>query len=239
MKLKTTPFLFLMSVAIALTSCTEAFKEKMKSAENYLGEMKADNVVVGTATKTQNGERMSMTTVKFSGVSSSFSDLELEQKANKFAWDFYTSLSSEYFKDETHIEVTLITDGDIEYQYTIPLEALNHVSEYMEKTEAMMLACTENDTATIDGLKDDNYMPDDQMYIIYDYTSFDDSLYSGTETEHELTGFRITQGADDPDLKLFSATYEFGNPYFKTDYTVNIDRESKKVVYIWLKTDAR
>ncbi|HTF03175.1 MAG TPA: hypothetical protein VK826_04085 [Bacteroidia bacterium] len=241
MKTKTNPIVLLLLVATAFTftSCTEAFKRKMDTAEAALPELGAKNVIVGTSTETNNGVHRSMTTLTFSGIDSKIDLLDLEQRVTKVAWDFYTSLSREDFKDETHLQVIATLSNGESQTYTFPLPDLDKVSQYQKVTDEMVQAMIDQDTAKMRELKDDDYLPDDQLGQIYAIMAYNDSVYTGKTIKTDLAGFRLANGEDDPNLELFSANYDCGTDDTQTLYTVNVDRKTKKVVYLWTKTTPR
>lgn len=231
---------FLLSVLlVALASCTEAFKKKMETANSFLDDMMATSVVVGTATEASGGKSMVMTTLKFEGASADLADGERERRANQVAYDFYSAMSKEDLKDETHLKITSATTDDLVYEYLFDLNDLANVKEFWKVTDEMFQACIDMDNAKIQSLKDDSYMPDDQMGVIYDVNAYNDSVYTGAQPAKKTLGFRLTDGADDEDLKLFSANYEYGTADNVTRYTINVDTKTKKVVYLWVKTDPR
>jgi len=237
---KTFVFSFIAILTVAgFVSCTQSFQQKMETAKSYLTEIGAEDVVVGTASESKSGTNVVMTTLKYSGMEQPEGKFEFEHKANKLAWDFYRALRAENFKGETHIQVTFVTKDEVEHSYTMAIEDLKRVADFQRIADAMVNACIEQDTATIKELKDNNYMPDEQMGVIYDVNAFNDSLYAGQQIVQEPIGFRFANGEEDKTLELFTSEYECGTPDLVTRYTVNVDRKTSKVVYLWLKTDPR
>lgn len=236
---KQTLLFFAIGLMLFATSCTEAFKHKMEVADKYLDDMQASSVVCGTATETNNGETMNMTTLKFEGCANSTEDLERERIANQVAADFYSEMKPEDVAGETHLKISAETKDNMQYEYLFELEALKNVSEYQSTADQMLEACIAQDSLAIRELKDNSMMPDDQMYQIYDVLAYNDSIYAGDNLVKEFNGFRLTNGVDDPDLELFSANYMVVGKEWNTMYTINIDRSSKKVVYVWVKTDPK
>jgi len=230
---------FIALVSVGFVACTQSFQQKLETAKSYLQEIGAEDVVVGTASESNNGSNVVMTTLKYSGMEDPIKPFEFEHKANKLAWDFYRALPAENFKGETHIQVTFVTKVEQEYTYTMAIENLKRVAEFQRIADAMVNACIEQDTATIQELKDNSYMPDDQMGIIYDVNAYNDSLYNGQKIDQDPIGFRFANGEEDKTLELFTAEYECGTAELVTRYTVNVDRKTSKVVYLWLKTDTR
>lgn len=239
MRKQTFIFIALLAAVIGTTSCTEAFKKKMEKANSFLGEMMATSVVVGTSSETANGTTQVMTTLKFEECNADLTDAERERRANNVAHAFYKSLTAEDTKGETHLKITCITTDDVTYEYTFDLAHLALVDECRKIADQMLDACIAQDTVKIRSLKDNSYMPDDQMHIIYDVNAFNDSIYAGLSPKKESLGFRLTDGDDDENLKLFSANYEYGTRDIVTYFTINVDLKTRKVVYIWLKTDDR
>jgi hypothetical protein len=84
-------------------------------------------------------------------------------------------------------------------------------------------------------LKDDDYLSEEIMWDIYDLNQENAAAFSGQTYEVKRTGFRFASGEDDPDLKMITADFAGGNKKMYTDYTVNVDCKTKKVVYIWMK----
>lgn len=234
---RTNPFLFviLALVVFGAPSCTESFSEKMESAKHYLKEIGADNVVVGTAAETKDGQSMVMTTLKYSGLDEPSKELDFEWKANKLAWDYYTSLPEKYFKGETHLMITFVTKSDAEFQYVFPLTDLYNIEQFQKVADAMVQACLDSDTAKISELKDSGYLPDDQMGSIYYAIAYNDSLYAGQKAKFNPLGFRLANGAQFENLKLYAVTYECRTDQWRTGYKVNVDRDTKKVVYLELE----
>ncbi len=241
MKKVTTPiFLFLIAViGFGGQSCTETYKKKQTVADGLIGDMGATSVSVGYSTKAEAGsETISKTTLTFKGVDFT-DDVAGEIVVNRVAQKFITGLSKEDLKDETHLEIVIDAKDKLEYTFMFRLTELAMVPEFQAITDAMIKACVEKDTVKIQELKDNEYMPDDQMSVIYDVNQYVDSLYMGQKMEQENVGFRLTNGADNKDLKLFSANYVRVGTEFLTQYTINVDRKSKKVVYIWMNTDPK
>jgi hypothetical protein len=130
-------------------------------------------------------------------------------------------------------------DNDKSWEYTFELPDLDQISQYQKVTDEMVQAMIDQDTAKMKELKDDSYLPDNELAQIYAVMAYDDSIYNGQTVKKELTGFRLASGKDDPDLQLYSANYDCGTKEMQTRYTVNVDRKTKKVVYLWTKTDPR
>jgi len=229
--------------AIALTafatSCTEAFKHKMKAADNYVDDMQAKSVICGTATETTNGESITMTTLKFEGCANTLEDMERERIANQVALDFYKEMKPEELEGETHLKIGATTKSDMQYEYLFDLESLKNEGAYRTIADGMFEACIAQDTSAIQELKDNSMMPDADMYQIYDVLAYNDSIYRGDNPVKDFAGFRMTNGVDDPDLEMYSANYTYDGKDYLTNYTINVDRNSKKVVYVWVKTDPK
>lgn len=230
-------FLLFGTVAmLCLASCTAEFKHKMEVADKYIDDMSADNVVCGTASETNNGQSMSMTTLKFTGCSSHIDEIEREWAVNKVAKEFYGEMTEKDIEGETHLKITAETKGSTTFDFIFPLSDLKRIDEFTAICNEAMEACVYNDTAAIDALKDDEMMPDEEMYQIYNVMAYNDSLYEGDNVVKDMMGYRFAEGENDPDLKLFSVDYDVTGTNYHTRYTINIDRETNKVVYIWLKT---
>jgi hypothetical protein len=235
MKTQTHVFFALLIAAFVFTSCTEAFKKKMASADTYLDEMMATSVNVGTSAETNNGESKSYTSLTFKGCDADLTDAERERRANEVAHGFYKSLTAEDLQGETHLQIISETADNVTYTYLFELEGLKAVDDCGKVAKEMLDACLAQDTSKIRELKDNDFMPDDQMHIIYDVLAYKDSVYAGTTPKIEPLGFRLTDGADDPDLKLYSANYIAEKSGEATLYTINVDRKTNKVVYIWIR----
>lgn len=232
-------FLSAITLLIFATSCTEAFKKKMDTANKYLDEMMAKSVVCGTASETNNGVSMSMTTLKFEKCDAGLTDAERERRANNVAKEFYDAMTPEDLSGETHLKITAETEDDMVYEYLFDLNDLKELDTYKKITDQMFEACIAQDTATIVELKDNTLMPDDQMYQIYDVMAYNDSLYAGQNPVKDMLGYRLTNGVDDPNQLMYSANYLYTGTEFQTMYTINVDRKTKKVVYVWLKSDPK
>lgn len=235
MKTQTHAFIALLITAAAFASCTEAFKKKMTNADAFLDEMMATGVNVGTASETNNGASKSYTTLTFKGCNADLTDAERERRANDVAHGFYKSLTAEDLQGETHLQIISETADNVTYTYFFELSGLKAVDDCDKVAKGMLDACLSLDTAKIQELKDNAFMPDDQMYVIYDALAYNDSLYGNASPKIESLGFRLTDGADDPNLKLYSANYIITANEVATLYTINVDRKTKKVVYIWVR----
>lgn len=231
--------LILTVIISGLSSCTEAYKKKQETANELLDEMRAGGVIVGYSAKAEAGsESTKTTTLTFSDVEMG-DPIELEFRVNRVAMDFFAKVGETEMKDETHLEVIVQTKDDASYSFLFPLSDLRKMESYLAVADAMVNACHEMDTTKIQELKDDAYLPEEVMAEIYAVNAYNDSIYRGQPFAIEQTGYRIANGEDDPDLELLSVDYECGNDMNKTRYTINVDRKTKKVVYMWMKTDPR
>jgi hypothetical protein len=232
--MKTNPLVTLIFSLIFLVSCTEAFQNKNKVAEEFVDDMKASGVTVGYAANTSAGKGTSkVTTLTFNDVTLNIEDLE--ENVNEVALKFYNTIPKEDLKGETALEiVTKMKDGE-EYTFNFPLKELAIAEELLKNAEAMVQACHDNDSDKIRKLKDDDYLPDDVMADIYTLNADNAAAFSGQTYQVKRTGFRFASGEDDPDLRMVTANFAGGNKQMFTDYTVNVDCKTKKVVYIWMK----
>jgi hypothetical protein len=220
---------------LLLSSCTEAFRHKMEVADKYVDDMKATGVTCGASAATSNGESTSQTMLTFTGCDPDVEDIEREWTANRVANEFLGEMTGKDLEGETHLQIIAET-GKNNFDYTFELDKLKRTDEYLDVVNEAVEACIAADTLAVDALKDDELMPDDQMYQIYNVLVYNDSIYGGQKLDNELLGYRFTTGVDDPDLKLFSADYVAKGAEATTRYTINIDCDTKKVVYIWVKT---
>lgn len=228
----------LAAFTIGFSSCTEAYKKKQATANELLDEMKAGGVVVGYSAKAEAGsDTRKTTTLTFSDVELK-DPMELEYRVNRVAMEFFNKVGETEMKDETHLEIITQTD-DGSYTFLFPLSDLRKMESYLTVADAMVNACHEMDTLKIQELKDDAYLPEEVMAEIYAVNAFNDSIYHGQPFAIEQVGYRIAEGEEDPDLELVSVDYECGNDKNLTRYTINVDRKTKKVVYMWMKTDPR
>lgn len=232
--MKTNPTVFLLFIGAFLGSCTEAYQNKNKVAEEFVDDMKASGVTVGYAANTSAGKGTSkVTTLTFSGVTLNIEDLE--EKVNEVALKFYNTIPKEDLKGETALEiVTKMKEGE-EYTFNFPLKELAIAEELLKNAEAMVQACHDNDSDKIRKLKDDDYLPEDVMADIYELNAENAAAFSGQTYQVKRTSFRFAAGADDPDLRMITVNFAGGNKKMFTDYTVNVDCKTKKVVYIWMK----
>lgn len=223
----------------AAQSCTEAYKKKQAVADGLLGDLGATSVFVGYSTKANLGEETrNITTLTFSGVN--FTDaIEGEMLVNEVAYKFYSALSKEDLKGETHLEIVIKDKDAKETSVIFENKELALVGEYQAIADAMVDACVKMDIEKMKELKSDDYMPEDQMTPMYELVVYNDSIYQGQKVEQKAVGFRFATGAQDETLKMFSANYECGTANLLTKYTVNVDQKTKKVVYLWMKTDPR
>lgn len=233
--MKTNPIVFLLFIGTFLGSCTEAYQNKNKVAEEFVDDMKASGVTVGYAANTSTGKGTSkVTTLTFSGVTLNIE--ELEEKVNEVALMFYNTIPKEDLKGETALEiVTKMKEGGEDYTFNFPLKELAIAEELLKNAEAMVQACHDNDSDKIRKLKDDDYLPEDVMEDIYALNAENAAAFSGQTYQVKRTSFRFAEGADDPDLRMITANFAGGNKKMYTDYTVNVDCKTKKVVYIWMK----
>lgn len=218
-----------------LSSCTEAFRHKMEVADKYVDDMHASSVTTGASTNTNNGETVSMTTLTFKGCEAGIDDIDREWAANRVAKEFLAEMAEKDIEGETHLQIIAET-GENNFDYMFELDDLKRTDEFLAIATEAVNACISADTSAINAMKDDAMMPDDQMYQIYSVMFYNDSLYGGAQLDPEVLGYRFAEGVDDPDLKLFSVDYNASATEAHTRYTINIDRDTKKVVYIWLKT---
>ena len=223
-------------VALFFASCTEAFKHKMEVADKYLDEIGASSVTCGTMAETNNGESMSMTTLSFKGVPADMEDIDREWAVNKIAFGFFGEMTDKDLEGETHLRINVETADAHAFEYTFPLDDLKRTNDFIKIADEALQACVDNDQDAFNKLKDNEMMPDEQMYNIYDATHYNDSIYEGQKLTTEMLGFRFANGEDDPDLKMLSVDYDVSGETAFTSYTINVDLKTKKVVYVWLKT---
>lgn len=220
-----------------LASCTEAFKHKQEVAEKHLDEMEAGNVTCGVLAETNNGESRSMTTYTFTDCSSQIEDIEREWTANKVANELLAELTEKDLEGETHMKIIAETKAGETYTYLFELPDLKKTEEYIKITDDAIAACIEDDQDAFDKLKDDELLPDEAMIEIYSVTHYNDSVYDGQQLTTEMLGYHFTTAVEDEELELFSADYDVAGENAHTMYTINVDRNTNKVVAIWLKTD--
>lgn len=232
--MKTNPIVLLLFIGAFLGSCTESYQNKNKVAEEFVDEMKASGVTVGYAANTSAGKGTSkVTTLTFNDVTLNIDDLEAT--VNEVALSFYKTIPKEDLKGETALEiVTKMKEGE-EYTFNFPLKELAIADELLKNAEAMVQACHDNDSDAIRKLKDDDYLPEDVMADIYTLNAENAAAFSGQTYQVKRTGFRFASGEDDPDLRMITANFAGGNKKMYTDYTVNVECKTKKVVYIWMK----
>jgi len=232
--MKTNPIVFLLFIGVFLGSCTDEFKNKNKVAEEFVDDMKASGVTVGYAANTSTGKGTSkVTTLTFNDVTLNIENLE--EKVNEVAFMFYSTIPKEDLKGETALEiVTKMKEGE-EYTFNFPLKELAIAEELLKNAETMVQACHDNDSDKIRKLKDEDYLPEDVMDDIYTLNAQNSAAFNGKTYEVKRTGFRFASGEDDPDLRMITANFAGGNKQMFTDYTVNVDCKTKKVVYIWMK----
>lgn len=233
----TTRPLAICAIAIMfLSSCTEAFKHKQEVADKYIDDMEAGNVVCGVLSETNNGESRSMTTFTFSDCSSNIEDMDRQWAASKVANDMLGELTDKDLEGETHLKIIAETKDGISFTYLFELAHLKRTEEYMKIADATVAACIADDQEAIDKLKDDGLMPDDAMHEIYDVTHYNDSVYEGQKLTTETLGYFFANAEDNAELEMFSVDYDVIGDAAHTTYTINVDRNTNKVVAIWLKT---
>ncbi len=234
---KTNPIVLCAFLMLFLASCTEAFKHKQEVADKYLDDMNASSVTCGVSAETSNGVSTSMTTFTFKDCSSHIEDVERERAANSVAKEIATELSEKDLEGETHLKIIAESKAGETFTYLFELPELRKAEEYLKITDDAVAACIADDQAAIQKLKDNELLPDDVMGEIYYVTHYNDSLYAGQKLTTEMLGYRFANGVDDPELELFSVDYEVTGESAHTNYTINVDRNTNKVVYIWLKTN--
>jgi hypothetical protein len=235
--MKTNPIALCAIAMLFLASCTEAFKHKQEIADKYVDYMNAARVTCGVFSETNNGESMSMTTFTFSDCSSHIEDIEREWAANKVAIDMLGELSEKDLEGETHMKIIAESKAGETFTYLFELPDLRKTDEFLKIADDAVAACIADDHDAIHKIKDNKMMPDDLMDEIYDVTHYNDSIYEGQKLTTEMLGYRFANGADDEELELLSVEYDVKGESAHTYYTINVDRNTKKVVYIWLKTD--
>lgn len=231
---------FILAGALAtllFVSCTDTFRYKMQVADKYVDDMEATGVTCGTSTQTNNGTSMSMTTLTFTGCRPEVGDVEREWMASRVAKDFLGEMTDKDLEGETHLKIGVETTDGAAYEYLFPLNELKEVGGYLAITDKALQACVMDDEAAFDQLKDNKLMPDEEMYQIYLVTHYNDSLFAGQPLDKKMLGYRFAEGANNADLKLFSVDYDVQGETAHTFYTINLDRDTKKVVYVWLKTN--
>jgi hypothetical protein len=237
MRTKTNPLAICVIAILFLASCTEAFKHKQEVANKYLDEMNAGSVTCGVLAETNNGESMSMTTYTFSDCNSHIEDIEREWAVNRVANEMLDELTEKDIEGETHMKIVAVTKNNERLEYLFLLDDLRRTEEFLKIADEVLAACIADDQEAIDKLKDDSYLPDDAMGEIYTVTHYNDSLYEGQKLNTGTLGYHFASGTEDDGLKLFSVDYDVTGESAHTSYTVNINRDTKKVAGIWLKTN--
>ena len=225
-------------ILFILTSCSEAFKAKLRYAEDHRDDMMAKGATVTSSAEVIEGRSSTGTTLTFSSCEARLQNAERERRANMLAVDYYHHVEATALEGESFMRVVCETTDDSVYSYLFWFDELSTQPSCMEVAEEMLDACLLNDTTKIKSLKDNAYLPDGELLFIHAENARNDSLYEGSTRSKALLGFRITGAEKFADLRLVSCNYECGNAHYRTYYTINVDVKTQKVVYLWMKTDA-
>lgn len=223
---------------LLLTSCTEAFKHKMKVADQYVDDMHATGVTTGASTNTNNGETQTMTTLTFTGCENDMEDADRAYIATRVAKDFLGEMTDKDLEGETHLQIIAETEDNYNYTYLFLLDHLRLTDEYLDVAKDAVNACIKVDTAAFDAMKDDDALPDNEVGDIYRAMHYHDSIYGGAERKLEVLGYFYENLVNQPDREVLTVEYiaeAGGQP--GTRYSLRIDCETKKVVYIWLRME--
>lgn len=237
MKMKTNPIAICALVMLLLASCTESFKHKQEVAEKHLDEMTASSVTCGVLAETNNGESMSMTTFTYKDCSSHIADIEREWTVNAVAKSISEELTAKDLEGETHMKIIAETKAGETFTYLFALPDFKMTDELMKIADETLDACILDDHDAVNKLIDNSILPENAMEEIYYVTRYNDSIYEDQPLTTVTLGYHFADGTEDPDLKLFSVDYDVQGDVAHTTYTINVDRKTKKVVGIWLKTD--
>lgn len=238
MKIKTNPLALCAIVILFLSSCTEEFRHKMEVADQYVDDMHATSVTTGVSTNTNSGETQSKTTLTFKGCDNDIEDAERAVVATRVAKEFLGEMKEKDTEGETHLEIIAETAGNYQYTYLFLLDHLRKTDEYLAVAKDAVDACMAVDTVAFDAMKDDEALPDNEMSGIYSAMSYHDSVYGGGDRKLEVSGYFFENLVNDAEREVLTVDYlasAGGLP--TTHYTLRIDCETKKVVFIWLRLE--
>lgn len=231
-------FLLLAGLAFFAQSCSAGFKKKMEVAATLKENLGAKSVTVGYTTKTDSdkGKRV-MTTLTFSGINpDGWDELGVFIASDLTAYRFVQQMSPQEISGETHVQVILEMEDKMTYTNEYLIKELQQSKAFVEVTDQAVEACKNQDNQKLHELCDQSYLPDSVMGSIYHVNAYNDSLYHGKTRKPELKGIRYANGEEDPNLELFSALYLEKHPGIITRYDINVDRKTKKVVYVSVNT---
>lgn len=220
-------------------ACEDNLQYKRNAAELFSNELMATEFSVGMVQDTIAGGESMMTVLTYTGCNDNFTAAEMERRANSVARDFYIALEGrEEIAGEKHLKIICVTGSKVQFEYFFHLDELKRVEEYIQVADEMLDALMLNDSLAIDSLKDDMALPDSLMDPIYAATAKNDSLvFYLKDSNRENLGFRLTD--DKQGQRVYSANYEYSTDDYVTYYIINVDCKTKKVVYIWMKTDPK
>lgn len=231
-------FLLLAGLGLFVQSCSAGFKKKMEVAVTLKDNLGAKSVTVGyeAKTDTDKGKRV-MTTLTFTGINpDGWDDLGVYIASNLAAYRFVQQMSSQEISGETHVQVVLEMENKMTYTNEFLIKELQESKAFVEVTDQTVEACKNQENQKLHELCDQSYLPDSVMGSIYHVNAYSDSLYRGKTRKPELKGIRFANGEEDPNLELFSTLYLEKHPGVITRYVINVDRKTKKVVFVSVST---
>lgn len=232
-------FLFLLCGALLFNACSPAFKKKMEIANKLKKEIVAKNVTVGFETKTDTDKgKRSMTTLVFTGINpDGWDELGMQIAANLLAYKFMKEMNPQEMANETHVSVTLEMADGTSFNDEFLISDLKEAEPLIAVADEAVNACVKQDNKKLHELNDQAYLPDSVMGDIYHVNHYNDSVFAGKTRKPEIKGMRFANAEDYSDLKLLSLLYIEQHPGVRTRYDVNVDRKTKKIVYISVYTD--
>ena len=232
-------FLFLLGSTLFFTACSPAFKKKMEIANTIKKDIGAKNVTVGFETKTDSDKgKRSMTTLVFTGINpEGWDELGMQIAANLAAFKLVKEMNPQEMANETHVSVTIELEDGTSFNDEFPINDLKEAAPLIAAADEAVNACVQQDKQKLHELCDQAYLPDSIMGDIYRVNHYNDSLFSRKTRKPEIKGMRFANAEDYPDLKLLSLLYIEQHPGVRTRYDINIDRKTKKLVYISVHTN--
>lgn len=231
-------FLFVASCAILFNACSPGFKKKIEVANKLKNDLGAKSASVAFETKAETGKgKRSMTHLTFTGINpDGWDKIGVLTASNLAAYKFVNSMSPQEISGETHVAVTLEMRDHLSYTNEFPVDELKEAEALLAITDKVIEACVKQDKKQMHDLNDQHYLPDSLLGEIYIRNELNDSIYRGKTRKPELKGIRYARAQEDGNLDMFCVMYIEKHPGMITRYGVNVDRKTKKVVYISVYT---
>lgn len=230
-------FIIALFALVALTSCKDTLEPKRTLAGALALQLMATDSKVEMVQDPSNPEKM-MTVLTYTGCSADLTDAEMERRANSVAADYINGLGVNDTSEE-HLKMLCETTTDLRYEYLFNISELREVKVYDDTARAMLSSIIAGDTVAIAAGIDAHFISAADVHAIYMENVSDHTKYAGEFPQTEFLGYRLTASKEDPSQHVFTTNYTVSNESYITYYTINVDCRTKKVVQIWMKTDAK